>query len=72
MDSTNVNLMEVGTRAQSKAELYRLLTVEGNMYLPPQEQATMEFISDIAFQEKKVSCLSILLVHIFTLGSLFR
>ena len=54
MERTRVNLLEVGTKVQSKHELYRLLTVEGGMHLPPQEQTNMEFISDIAFGEKQV------------------
>ena len=49
-----INFLEVGIKAQSKNELYRIPTVEGGMYLPPEKEATMEFISDIAFYRKKV------------------
>jgi hypothetical protein len=30
-----VNLLEVGGKAQSKADLYKILTCEGGLYLPP-------------------------------------
>ena len=55
MERTSINLEEVGNKAKSKWELYRLLTVEGGLYLPPEDQTNMEFISDIFFNEKKVS-----------------
>ena len=55
MQTSRVNLLEVSSKAQSKPEMYRLLTVEEGLYLPPQDQTNMEFISDIAFQVKKVS-----------------
>ena len=54
MESASLNLVEVGNKAKSKWELYRLLTVEGGLYLPPEDQTNMEFISDIFFNEKKV------------------
>ena len=55
MEKELLIFMKVGTKAQSKLDLYRLLTVEGGMYLPPEKDANMDFISDIAFQNKKVS-----------------
>ena len=30
-----INLLEIGNKARSKAEIYRLLTVDGRLYLPP-------------------------------------
>ena len=53
MESASLNLVEVGNKAKSKWELYRLLTVEGGLYLPPEDQTNMEFISDIFFQWKE-------------------
>ena len=39
MDSTAiVNLLELGSKARSKSELYRLLTHEANLYLPPYKE----------------------------------
>ena len=48
-----IKFLEVGTKAQSKNELYRILTVEGGMHLPPDNEETMDFISDIAFTSKR-------------------
>ena len=36
MDLRAVNLNILGTKAQSKVEMYRLLTVDWNLFLPPQ------------------------------------
>ena len=47
MNSSAVNLLELGSKAQSKSEMYRLLVVEGGMYLPPEDQCSMDFVSDI-------------------------
>ena len=55
MERTSINLGEVGNKARSKWELYLLLTVEGGLYLPSENQTKMEFISDIFFNEKKVN-----------------
>ena len=72
MDTRKVNITEIGTKAQSKAELYRLLTVEGGMYLPPQDQTNIEFISDIAFSVKKVSNHLIMIYQVCFVGSILR
>ena len=71
MERTKVKILEVGTKAQSKNELYRLLTVEGGMHLPPQEQTNMKFISDIAFGEKSVRLIYRRFSYQMNLGSLF-
>ena len=57
MEKSHINLAEVGVKAQSKSEIYRALVVEGSLYLPPQKEASMMFISQIAIGEKKVSAL---------------
>ena len=54
MDQVNLNLQEIGLKAKSKAEIYRILTVEGELYLPPQKETNMQFISDIIVGDKKV------------------
>ena len=72
MERTSLNLVEVRNKVKSKEELYRLLTVEGCLYLSPEGQANMEFISDAFFNEKKVSKQIILsdnmIYHGFTFG----
>ena len=59
MKKTKINLLEIGSKVQSKAELYRALVVEGGMYFPPEKETSMEFISEIALQEKNVSSIFI-------------
>ena len=54
MENRRVDLTVIGTKAKSKAELYRMLAVEGGLYLPPQEYTNMDFISDIWFNDRKV------------------
>ena len=54
METERVNLADVGTNTKEFGELYRLLTVEGRLYLSPVEYTNMNFISDISFQERKV------------------
>jgi hypothetical protein len=47
-----VNLLELGAKAQSKSEMYKILVNEGDIYLPPYKECSIRFIADI-FQEKK-------------------
>ena len=54
MDLRAVNLNILGTKAQSKVEMYRLLNVDWNLFLPPQREASIYFIRDILEQRKKV------------------
>ena len=49
-----MNVNEIALHAKSKKELYRLLQLEGNIYLPPLEQANHKYISDILSGKKKV------------------
>ena len=42
-----INILQVGTKAQSKKEIYRILVVEGGLYLPPEKEISMLFISQI-------------------------
>ena len=54
MESEVVSLVELGGKARSKNEIYRILVAEGNMYLPPQSLCTVDFISDVFGSKKKV------------------
>ena len=54
MEKEIVNLLELGGKARSKYEIYRILVTEGNMYLPPYKLCTIDFIADIFDEKKKV------------------
>ena len=41
MEKQKVNINYLGTKAQSKNELYRMLTVEAKLYLPPQKETSI-------------------------------
>ena len=47
MESTPINLLEIANKAGNKHDMYKVLTIEGGMYLPPELQTNMDFISDI-------------------------
>jgi hypothetical protein len=40
---------------KSKLDIYRVLSTEGQLYLPPYNEVTMDFLSDIIQGKKKVS-----------------
>ena len=46
---------ELGTKAKSKNEIYRLLATEGNVFLPPQNEASHYYLSDVISGRIKVS-----------------
>ena len=54
MDQGFVNLIELGGKARSKAELYKLLTAEGQLYLHPYKIRPVDFIADVIDGEKSV------------------
>ena len=49
-----LNMNEIALHAKSKKKLCRLLQIEGNIYLPPLEQANHKYISNILSGNKKV------------------
>ena len=53
MDRSEINLNLLGIKAQTKNELYRLLTVEAKMYLPSQKETSIYFIRSIINERKK-------------------
>ena len=55
MEKSEINLNLLGTKAQTKNELYRLLTVEAKLYLPPQKETSIYFVRGIINGRKKVS-----------------
>ena len=49
-----INVSQLGTKAKSKNEMYRIITVEAKIYLPPQKECSIYFIRDIFHGRKKV------------------
>ena len=56
-----INVSQLGTKAKSENEMYRKLTVEANIYLPPQKECSIYFIRDIFNGKKKID-ISLLLI----------
>ena len=54
MKRTKVNLIDLGMKARTKSEMYRLLTVDADLYLPPQKKVSIYFIREITTGSKKV------------------
>ena len=55
MEKKTVNLLDLGGKASSKSELYRLLTSEGHLYLPPYKLCSVDFIAEIIDEQRIVS-----------------
>ena len=55
MERVSINLLEVGDKARSKSELYKILTVEGGLYLPPYKFWSVDFMADILEGNRNVS-----------------
>ena len=55
MEQQDLNLLNIGAKAQSKSELYRILVVEGGLYLPPLKETQMLLVSQIAVGDKSVN-----------------
>ena len=49
-----LNWQEAEVKGRSKREIYRLMTIKGKYYLPPEPQADSDFIHDIMVGRKKV------------------
>ena len=54
MERIGVNINTIGIKAQTKNELYRVLTVEAKLYLPPQNETSIYFIRGILNGRKMV------------------
>jgi hypothetical protein len=57
MESESMNTKELGVVCQSKNDMYKVLQVTGDIYLPPVEQANYEFIAQLVSGEKEVCVL---------------
>ena len=47
MEQKEINISSLGMKAQTKNELYRILTVEAKLYLPPQKETSIYFIRGV-------------------------
>ena len=55
MEKVSINLLEVDDKARTKEELYRILTAEGHLYLPPYKYFSVDFMTDIIECKRNVS-----------------
>ena len=62
--SVTISLLDLGSKMRSKYELYRFLTSEANLYLPPYKEWRIEFITDFMEGKKKVciTCFTFLIL----------
>ena len=58
MEEESLNAKELSVKCQSKKDMYRILQIEGGVYLPPISQSDHKFIAQIVTREKKASFLS--------------
>ena len=49
-----LKVQDVSIHARSKRELYRMLQLEGDVYLPPLSQANHDYVSGILSGKRKV------------------
>ena len=54
MEKEQMNVRTITAKANSKQEIYRILQLEGDVYLPPKSQANHNYISEILSGTKKV------------------
>ena len=55
MEGTHITTSELGIKAKSKHEVYRLLWADGNVYIPPEKEANYDYLSSVIRGEKKVN-----------------
>ena len=54
MNSDIMTTKELSVVWQSKKDMFKVLQIEGDVYLPPMEQTNYKFISQIVTGEKEV------------------
>ena len=59
-----IDVREIALKCTTKAEVYKVLTIIGGIYLPPIEQINSDFIRDILSGDKLVSYGNHFIVHI--------
>ena len=50
----DISLIDISVKARSKKEVYLVLTVEGELYLPPILDANRNYLKNIMSGKKKV------------------
>ena len=50
-----INVKQICLKVSSKKEVYRMLQLEGNVYLPPPTETNHNYISKLISGKKKVS-----------------
>ena len=53
-EMVTVSRSQLTSKMKSKADIYKILTKEGQVYLPPIDECPMIFIKDILMSKKKV------------------
>ena len=53
-----LNWQEAAVKGRIKKEIYRIILMKGNYYLPPEVQCNSDFIHDIMVGKKKVSLIN--------------
>jgi hypothetical protein len=60
MEKIPYGIRKLSLKAQSKGEVYSIITTKGGCYLPPQKETTIKFIREIVTGEKKVILITFL------------
>ena len=69
-EMVTVSRAQLSGKMKSKADIYKILTKEGQLYLPPIDECPMIFIKDVLMGKKKVSAVPpSQLQTLFSIGS---
>jgi len=55
LEIKKIHTREMSKLFRSKTEIYRILMIEGQFYLPPLEECTIDYLRDIFSGRKRVS-----------------
>ena len=58
-----LDVREMALKWTTKAEVYKVLTITGGVYLPPMDQTNCDYVRDILCGDKLVSTSSYSAVH---------
>ena len=54
-NTETIDARELALKWSTKEEVYKVLTISGNVYLPPVQQINCDFIRDLLWGDKNVS-----------------